>query len=249
MADWERAFGELLAVRGTALRAYAYLLTGEPAAAADLVQDALLRVFSRLRVSDDIAQLEGYVRRAMLNQYVDGRRRAGWWSAPASNGGSESAVAATGGVTSIAFPATPFTCGVAFPAASSVGGRTVTLTQQSIARSSTGWAGTVRSRYFNPGKLPYPLIAGLPPRNLAVVADGKMVGRAAVTTTAKPVELKAGAANTLTARIDIRSCAGDPLPAGSYLLYEDNVPSPGPVKPTHGKPVVDTTPLGRIDLR
>ena len=81
MADWERAFGELLAVRGTALRAYAYLLTGEPAAAADLVQDALLRVFSRLRVSDDIAQLEGYVRRAMLNQYVDGRRRAGWWNA------------------------------------------------------------------------------------------------------------------------------------------------------------------------
>ena len=81
MADWESAFGELLAVRGTALRAYAYLLTGEPAASADFVQDALLRVFSRLRVSDDIAQLEGYVRRAMLNQYVDGRRRAGWWNA------------------------------------------------------------------------------------------------------------------------------------------------------------------------
>ncbi|TCN39645.1 hypothetical protein EV644_103271 [Kribbella orskensis] len=33
MADWERAFKELLAVRGASLRAYAYLLTGESAAA------------------------------------------------------------------------------------------------------------------------------------------------------------------------------------------------------------------------
>jgi RNA polymerase sigma factor (sigma-70 family) len=81
MADWEYAFKELLAVRGSALRSYAYLLTGESAAAADLVQDALLRVFSRLRVRGDIEQLEGYVRRAMLNQYVDGRRRASLWRA------------------------------------------------------------------------------------------------------------------------------------------------------------------------
>lgn len=81
MADWERAFKELLAVRGASLRAYAYLLTGESAAAADLVQDALLRVFSRLRVRGDVEQLEGYVRRAMLNQYVDGRRRALLWNA------------------------------------------------------------------------------------------------------------------------------------------------------------------------
>ncbi|GAA1573838.1 MULTISPECIES: RNA polymerase sigma factor [Kribbella] len=81
MADWERAFQELLAARGDALRAYGYLLTGEQAAAADLVQDALLRVFSRLRLGDDIAELESYVRRAMLNQYVDGRRRAGLWRA------------------------------------------------------------------------------------------------------------------------------------------------------------------------
>lgn len=81
MADWEAAFKELLAVRGSALRSYAYLLTGESAAAADLVQDALLRVFTRLRVRGDVEQLEGYVRRAMLNQYVDGRRRASLWRA------------------------------------------------------------------------------------------------------------------------------------------------------------------------
>jgi RNA polymerase sigma factor (sigma-70 family) len=79
MADWEAAFGELLQARGSALRSYAYLLTGDTATASDLVQDALLRVFSRLRVGSDVAQLEGYVRRAILNQYVDGRRRAKLW--------------------------------------------------------------------------------------------------------------------------------------------------------------------------
>ncbi|MGW7681458.1 RNA polymerase sigma factor [Kribbella sp. NPDC054772] len=81
MADWERAFRDLLAARGTALRAYGYLLTGESSAAADLVQDALLRVFSRLRVNDDIPELESYVRRVMLNRYVDSTRRARRWRA------------------------------------------------------------------------------------------------------------------------------------------------------------------------
>ncbi|NEA33261.1 SigE family RNA polymerase sigma factor [Streptomyces sp. SID13031] len=81
MADWEDAFTELLAARGAALRSYAYLLTGERAAAGDLVQDALLRVFSRLRLGSDVLQLEGYVRRAILNQYIDGRRRAKLWAA------------------------------------------------------------------------------------------------------------------------------------------------------------------------
>jgi len=79
MADWESAFRELLVARGSALRSYAYLLTGDRAAAGDLVQEALLRVFSRLRLGTDVVQLEGYVRRAMLNQYVDGRRRAKLW--------------------------------------------------------------------------------------------------------------------------------------------------------------------------
>ena len=81
MADWEVAFDELLPARGGALRSYAFLLTGESGAAGDLVQDALLKVFSRMRVGSDIEQLEGYVRRAMLNQYVDGRRRAKLWNA------------------------------------------------------------------------------------------------------------------------------------------------------------------------
>jgi RNA polymerase sigma factor (sigma-70 family) len=81
MADWERAFRALLAARGGALRSYAYLLTGDPTTATDLVQDALTRVFGRGRIGQDIDQLEAYVRRAMLNQYVDSRRRLKRWHA------------------------------------------------------------------------------------------------------------------------------------------------------------------------
>lgn len=81
VADWEHAFRVLLATRGAALRSYAYLLTGDPATAGDLVQEALTRVFGRRRIGEDIDQLEAYVRRAMLNQYVDGRRRLARWNA------------------------------------------------------------------------------------------------------------------------------------------------------------------------
>lgn len=79
--DWERAFRELLATRGGALRSYAYVLTGDSAAASDLLQEALTRVFGRRRVGADIAQLEAYVRRAMLNHHVDGSRRLKRWNA------------------------------------------------------------------------------------------------------------------------------------------------------------------------
>jgi len=81
VADWEQAFRALLATRGGALRSYAYLLTGDTASAGDLVQEALTRVFGRRRVGGDIHQLEAYVRRAMLNQYVDSRRRLARWNA------------------------------------------------------------------------------------------------------------------------------------------------------------------------
>ncbi|MET9275081.1 SigE family RNA polymerase sigma factor [Kribbella sp. NPDC003557] len=81
MADWEQAFRALLATRGGALRSYAYLLTGDAVSAGDLVQEALTRVFGRQRVGEDIDRLEAYVRRAMLNQYVDSRRRLARWNA------------------------------------------------------------------------------------------------------------------------------------------------------------------------
>ena len=71
VADWERAFRALLSTRSGALRSYAYLLTGDPTTAGDLVQEALTRVFGRRGIGEDIDQLEAYVRRATLNQYVD----------------------------------------------------------------------------------------------------------------------------------------------------------------------------------
>jgi len=64
--------------RGSALVGYAYLLTGELTAAQDLVQEALIQTFSRRR-RDDVEFLEAYVRRAILNTYLNARRRRQRW--------------------------------------------------------------------------------------------------------------------------------------------------------------------------
>ncbi|WP_427887232.1 hypothetical protein ACQHIV_30105 [Kribbella sp. GL6] len=148
----------------------------------------------------------------------------------------------------VTMPIAPYECGVAFPAPTP-GEKdhlvaVVTLTQKSVHRTSTGWSGVVRSKYLYQGGLPHPLIAGLPPRWIAVVGSGRMVGRATVSTTADQVELRPGQANVVDARIDVRSCTGGPLPTGSYQLYED---LPGPAKPSK-KPVVDSNPIGEIQL-
>jgi RNA polymerase sigma factor (sigma-70 family) len=79
MSRWERAFDELLSARGHALSAYAFLLCGDAAESSDFVQEALLRVFARLRAGDDIASLEAYTRRVILNLCLEDRRRHGRW--------------------------------------------------------------------------------------------------------------------------------------------------------------------------
>ncbi|WP_432945862.1 RNA polymerase sigma factor [Kribbella sp. CA-253562] len=81
MTGWERSFDDLLSARGPALSRYAYLLCGDASNAADLVQEALLRVFARLQTGDDIDQLEAYTRRAVLNLYLEGRRKQDKWEA------------------------------------------------------------------------------------------------------------------------------------------------------------------------
>lgn len=78
-AAWERVVTELVATRGDALLRYATLLTGSPDDAADLVQDALVRTFGRLRNGFSVASAESYVRRAILNASVDGGRRVSRW--------------------------------------------------------------------------------------------------------------------------------------------------------------------------
>jgi RNA polymerase sigma-70 factor (sigma-E family) len=78
-AGWEHVLAELVAVRGDALVRYATLLTGDRDDAADLVQDALVRTFGRLRNGFGVTQAEAYVRRAIVNLVVDASRRRARW--------------------------------------------------------------------------------------------------------------------------------------------------------------------------
>ena len=81
----DERLADLVRERGPSLIGYAYLLTGDHAAAQDVVQEALIRTFSRRRSGVDIEWLEAYVRRAILHVYLDGyRKRRRWWGrAPA----------------------------------------------------------------------------------------------------------------------------------------------------------------------
>lgn len=109
MTDWDDELTALTTQRGQALVGYAYLLCGNRRDAEDVVQDALVKVFSRLRgrpaakqraagsgdggtrlfTLDDgttedgtdraVRHLEGYVRRAILTLYLDGYRRRRHW--------------------------------------------------------------------------------------------------------------------------------------------------------------------------
>lgn len=80
MAAWEQTLDELVRTRGSALVGYAYLLCGDRREAEDLVQDALVKTFSRGRGGLETHSLEGYVRRAVLTTYVDGFRRRRRWA-------------------------------------------------------------------------------------------------------------------------------------------------------------------------
>ena len=78
-AAWENVVTALVAERGDALTRYAYLISGSRDDAADLVQDALVKTFGRLRNGFTVRSAEAYVRRAILNTYIDGGRRTSRW--------------------------------------------------------------------------------------------------------------------------------------------------------------------------
>ena len=94
MVQWEDELTELVTQRSGALVGYAYSLTRDKPQAEDLVQDALVKVYSRLRRpapsgnrpsrlnldSQEATNAEGYVRRAILTIYLDGYRRRNHWS-------------------------------------------------------------------------------------------------------------------------------------------------------------------------
>lgn len=81
MAAWEQSLDALVRSRGTVLVGYAYLLCGDRREAEDLVQDALVKTYSRGRVATQPTNVEGYVRRAILTTYLDGFRRRKRWAA------------------------------------------------------------------------------------------------------------------------------------------------------------------------
>ncbi len=80
MSGWEEMLNELVHTRRRALTAYAFLLSNDLREAEDLVQDALIAVFSRGHLTD-ITSAEAYVRKAILNTYLDGFRRRRRWAA------------------------------------------------------------------------------------------------------------------------------------------------------------------------
>ncbi|EPR75909.1 putative RNA polymerase sigma factor [Leifsonia rubra CMS 76R] len=78
-ARWEDVVTQLVAERGEALTRYAYLISGNREDASDLVHDALVKTFGRLRNGFTIVSAEAYVRRAILNTYLDRGRRISRW--------------------------------------------------------------------------------------------------------------------------------------------------------------------------
>ena len=71
MARWEPILDEVMRERGSGLLAYARLLTGNDADAEDVLQDALVRPFSRGRAFTHVNAAEAYVRRAIPCVFID----------------------------------------------------------------------------------------------------------------------------------------------------------------------------------
>ncbi|MCU1584596.1 MAG: sigma-70 family polymerase sigma factor [Microbacteriaceae bacterium] len=76
---WQGVLATLVAERGDALTRYAWLICGSADDAADLVQDALVKTFGRVRNGFTVRSAEAYVRRAILNAWLDGGRRSSRW--------------------------------------------------------------------------------------------------------------------------------------------------------------------------
>jgi RNA polymerase sigma factor (sigma-70 family) len=74
MSTWQPVAEALMRERYRSLVAYAYLLERDQAAAEDLVQDALVRTFTRSARFGGVPQAEAYVRRAIASCFIDGAR-------------------------------------------------------------------------------------------------------------------------------------------------------------------------------
>lgn len=79
MTEWQDTMERLVRDRERALLSYAYLVCGDPVRSQDLVQDALVRTFSRERAGLTVLKAEGYVRRAITSVFIDEYRRSQRW--------------------------------------------------------------------------------------------------------------------------------------------------------------------------
>ena len=78
------------------LGAYAFLLTGSHAEAEELVQAAIVKVFSRPRRLTNLPQAEAYVRTSIRTLHIDGLRRRTRWLRAAPRLAMPDAVAGPG---------------------------------------------------------------------------------------------------------------------------------------------------------
>jgi RNA polymerase sigma-70 factor (sigma-E family) len=77
--QWEHVLTTLLQARGAALKRYAFLLCGDDTEAEDLLQDALMRAFTRPPRAQEPDEAERYVRQILLNRFLDQHRRNTRW--------------------------------------------------------------------------------------------------------------------------------------------------------------------------
>jgi len=75
VAHWEPILDEVMRERAPRLLAYAAMVTGNDAEAHDVLQDALVRSFSKRRQFAHVNAAEAYVRRAIPTVYLDGLRK------------------------------------------------------------------------------------------------------------------------------------------------------------------------------
>ena len=75
MGAWTDLFAEVARTRYSSLVAYGVLLTSNRADAQDLVQDAMVKVFSRVRPLPNAAAADQYIRKAVYTLYLDENRR------------------------------------------------------------------------------------------------------------------------------------------------------------------------------
>lgn len=75
MSVWQDLFVEVARTRYSSLVAYGILLTSNRTESEDLVQDAMVKVFARVRALPNAAAADQYVRRTMYTLFLDETRR------------------------------------------------------------------------------------------------------------------------------------------------------------------------------